>query len=350
MAVYQDKNNKWMASISYYYKGKRRHTIKRGFNSKREASRYELEFKDHLTDNTVTKSATFHDAVNSFLREKSTNRKKSTTDEIERICNKYFASLFNTNINKLQFSDFQQIKDQLIELDLAVSYKNKILTILKGLSNYISLHYDSQYIADRITKFRSNKVKEETKVWTLEEFNLFISYVDKEIYRDLFTILLNTGARIGEMRALYKSDYKDHYLLINKSLRHAKDGITTPKTPYSNRRIKLDPLTENIILKYTVQKGKYMLGNETPLAESTVGRAFRHYIARIQKNHPDFPTIRLHDLRHSHATILINNGANIVAVSKRLGHASVDITLKIYTHLLNESESNLVKIMETLNS
>ena len=52
--------------------------------------------------------------------------------------------------------------------------------------------------------------------------------------------------------------------------------------------------------------------------------------------------IRLHDLRHSHATILINNGINIVAVSKRLGHADIETTLKTYTHLLSDTNKELI--------
>jgi len=53
----------------------------------------------------------------------------------------------------------------------------------------------------------------------------------------------------------------------------------------------------------------------------------------------------MHDLRHSHASILINKGANIIAVSKRLGHSSVEITLKVYTHLMKESEDKLLEIL-----
>ena len=58
--------------------------------------------------------------------------------------------------------------------------------------------------------------------------------------------------------------------------------------------------------------------------------------------------IRIHDLRHSHATILINNGVNIVAVSKRLGHSDINMTLKVYTHLLEKNADELVDKLEEL--
>ena len=56
--------------------------------------------------------------------------------------------------------------------------------------------------------------------------------------------------------------------------------------------------------------------------------------------------IRIHDLRHSHASMLICNGMNIVSVSKRLGHSDVNMTLKVYTHLLDKYDSQMMDFLE----
>ena len=56
--------------------------------------------------------------------------------------------------------------------------------------------------------------------------------------------------------------------------------------------------------------------------------------------------IRIHDLRHSHASFLLNNGANILAVSKRLGHATITQTLETYAHLLSETDEKMMEIIE----
>lgn len=79
-------------------------------------------------------------------------------------------------------------------------------------------------------------------------------------------------------------------------------------------------------------------GGQFPLATSTIHRVFTQGIkdSGVKK-------IRVHDLRHSHATNLINKGANIVAVSKRLGHSDTSMTLRVYTHLLEETEEELLK-------
>ena len=208
------------------------------------------------------------------------------------------------------------------------------------------MHYEVADSARGITKFKSFEIRKEMQTWTPEEFQIFLEHVDREIFRDLFHVLYFTGARIGEIRALYKSDLIDNYISISKSIRHDKDGVTTPKNQYSNRKVSLDSRTIEVLKNYAAMEGTYLFGNIKPLSESSVGRVFRGYIKSTQEKHPELKKIRIHDLRHSHATFLINNGANIVAVSKRLGHANVEITLKTYTHLFKESEIKLLEILE----
>jgi site-specific recombinase XerD len=84
-------------------------------------------------------------------------------------------------------------------------------------------------------------------------------------------------------------------------------------------------------------EGLYLFWNEEPLSESSVGRVLGD-ISVSTRTLPEFKTIRDRDLRHSHATFIINKGANIVTVSKRLRHANFEIILEKYTHLFKEGE------------
>lgn len=345
MAIKLEENGTWTANISYYKDGKQRHTHKRGFKTKRAAQRYELDFRDGLKSPVNIK---YEQAQESFLNDKKTNRKKSTNDELSRICSDYFSELLSIKVEDLKIKHYQQIKDNLAQTDLSISYKNKIITILKSISKYISLHYEVADSARGITRFRSYEVRKEMQTWTPHEFYLFQEHVDREIYKDLFHTLYFSGARIGEIRALYKDDLVNSTISITKSIRHKKDGVTTPKNSYSIRKVSLDSVTSEILTKYASMKGQFLFGNEKPLSESSVGRVFRHFQKIAQKNHPELKQLRLHDLRHSHATVLINKGANIVAVSRRLGHANVEITLKTYTHLFKESEIKLIEILESI--
>ena len=91
------------------------------------------------------------------------------------------------------------------------------------------------------------------------------------------------------------------------------------------------------------RKGEYVFGGERGIAPTTIGRKFLE-----AKKLSGVKNIRLHDLRHSHATVLINAGVNIVAVSKRLGHSTIDQTLKTYTHLLESSDQNMMRKINEL--
>ena len=167
------------------------------------------------------------------------------------------------------------------------------------------MHYEVADPARGITKFKSYEIRKEMQTWTPSEFFLFQEFVDREIYKDLFHVLYFSGARIGEIRALYKTDIVKNYISVTKSIRHDKDGVTTPKNDYSVRNIPLDSTTEGIVKKYSAMKGQYLFGNEKPLSESSVGRIFRGYQKIAQEKHPDLKQIRIHDLRHTCATLFI---------------------------------------------
>lgn len=89
----------------------------------------------------------------------------------------------------------------------------------------------------------------------------------------------------------------------------------------------------------------FVFGTFRSLPITSVQRAFS---AAIKKS--GVKPITIHSLRHSHATVLINAGVNIVAVSKRLGHSSINITLKTYAHLLKETEEELVNTIDDLRA
>lgn len=347
MAVYLDKKtNKWYASITYYENSVIRHTTIRGFNLKKEAARFESEFRHNLDfQEHISEVICFKDALKSYLFDKKSSRKKSTYDEINRISKTYFISLYDINVEKLRTPHYQDIKNSLVNKELSVSYKNKILSLMKSISRYISGHYETFDYAKIITRFVDHSIKEVNPTWTPKELKLFLSVVDREMYKDFFQFLYYTGLRLGEARALYKTDYDNNILNVNKSIRRNIEGVTSTKNKYSVRRIGLDKNTNDFVKHYASTKGIYLFRDNAPLSQSNVNRVFNKYIMKVSELNPEFKKIRVHDLRHSHATLLINKGANIVAVSKRLGHSSVQQTLKTYTHLFKENEDALISIL-----
>lgn len=155
--------------------------------------------------------------------------------------------------------------------------------------------------------------------------------------------------RLGEIQALQWKDFKNGKLSITKSLTPKTNKgayeIKEPKTISSIRTISLgNNLTSYLEkCKDSVKKTPgfnddwFIYGNINPLPSTTITR---NKDKAIQK--AGVKRITIHGFRHSHASNLIASGMNIVAVSKRLGHENVEITLKVYTHLLKENEDEII--------
>jgi len=122
-------------------------------------------------------------------------------------------------------------------------------------------------------------------------------------------------------------------------MRRSISSLKAPKTDASKRKVKLDNYTLEL-LKPLKSHEKWLFNDYKPMPLTTMNDCFKY---GIEKAH--LKKIRIHDLRHSHATYLICNGANIVAVSKRLGHTDISMTLQTYTHLLQNTENELIEMI-----
>ena len=141
--------------------------------------------------------------------------------------------------------------------------------------------------------------------------------------------------------ALCKDDITGNKVSITKAIRYQKHGFQKLKNKASRRTITIDD--ETLALLDLGRAEPFIFGHSKPLTPSTIQRRFKKATEEAE-----LPPIRIHDLRHSHATVLINNGANIVAISRRLGHASINQTLRTYSHLLQKSDDELMDIIRDL--
>jgi integrase len=125
-------------------------------------------------------------------------------------------------------------------------------------------------------------------------------------------------------------------------MKHYKDGFKPLKTDSSERTITIDSKLMEMLKPFIEAADPFVFGGVHPLATSKIDTAFRKGIKDA-----NLKPIRLHDLRHSHASFLLNNGANILAVSKRLGHATITQTLETYAHLMQDTDEKMMKIIES---
>ena len=155
--------------------------------------------------------------------------------------------------------------------------------------------------------------------------------------------------RSGELMALNFNDidYSNNTIKISKSYYKiaGKEAITTPKTDSSNRSIICPTfLLEDIKTYYNSLYQKEENQKIFMFAKDNL----RHYIRKYSEI-LNIPRIRVHDLRHSYASYLLQKNVSILAISKQLGHKDVKLTLSIYSHLLPEANDYLKEILNNMN-
>lgn len=187
-------------------------------------------------------------------------------------------------------------------------------------------------------------------IWIIEEFNAFVEQLqDKPASYCGFHILFWCSLRIGELPALAweDMDLESGILHVTKSYQRigGRDIITPPKTPKSIRDIGMPKALVEVIQAYKTQiyrpsKKERAFPYTKSLYENEMNRGAGK--AKMEK-------IRVHDLRHSHASLLIEMNINPVAISRRLGHEKVETTLNIYGHLYPDKDKESVNLMDELN-
>lgn len=192
------------------------------------------------------------------------------------------------------------------------------------------------------------KQKNEVDFWTKDEFEKVISYIYTEDYYQHFLFvslwfLFMTGMRIGEATAIQWSDinFDTKILSINKNLYYKNQMNYTfvePKTKASRRQIVLDDITISHLQNWhqiqqnVIQTDFVMSYNGIPTQKHTISHAITRY-AKLAGVH----RIRIHGLRHSHASLLISMGESPLIIKDRLGHEDIQTTLGTYGHLYPNS-------------
>ena len=343
-AYKDDKTGKWEALFYYTdYKNERRKKHRRGFNTKKEALEFEREF---LAQSQFSIEMTFKSLYSLYHNDMESRIKKTTMETKEYIVKKRILPFFeNMKVKEIKPIHIRKWQSNLLKTDYSKTYLKSIYNQLTAIFNYAvrfhNLDKNPCHVAGSIGK----KDADEMQILTLQEFNKMIDYVTDKENKFFYIILFWTGMRKGELLALtYEDvDFENKTISINKNFQIVKNErvITDPKTPKSKRVIAVNDIVLNCIKEmwdtaYKPKKtdaifyvSKFSLKRQLDTACKKAG----------------VPRIRVHDLRHSHASYLLSNGVNIVILSRRLGHEKVQTTLNIYCHICPSSEDKLNDVL-----
>ncbi|HFR4142331.1 TPA: tyrosine-type recombinase/integrase [Bacillus cereus] len=352
--VKKDQNTKkWYFILTHGKKedGKPRQFKKRGFKTKQEAHKAMLELEQSITLGTYiqpNKILYKEYLLERFLEDKMTKVKKQTLNTYRWIVEKHIIpAIGDVELTKLNPIIIQGLYNKLTK-EKVLSDENiqKVHTLindsLKKAERWGLIARNPAALVDR-----PKAVKKEITVWNVEEVRKFLKYAKKSgRYYIAFLLALTTGMRQGEILGLrWKDvDFENGCVRITQTLSSdGKDLLPYTKTKSGSRTIDLPEETVTALKKHWLFIRRERERNcsyknldlvvctefGTPTHKSNIRRVFKSIIKKA-----DIPKIRFHDMRHTHATLLLLQGVNPKIVSERLGHADVRITLDTYSHLL----------------
>ena len=349
MPVYkEEKTNTWRVIYRYTdWKGERKQTSKRGFATKRKALSWEREQLNKVTADVDMTFASFIDRYTEDMKSRLKENTWSTKEHIIRTkLTPYFGKLRLSSITPQQIITWQ---NELMNYRDAQGqpyspvYLRTIHNQLSAIFNHAVRYYKLRENPCQKAGTMGKKKAREMLFWTKEEYLQFAKAIqDKPMAYHAFQMLYWCGIREGELLALtpVDFDFTRETVTISKSYQrlNGKDIITEPKTEKSNRTITLpDFLTAEmqgyIGSLYGIQPDDRIFPFTGSFLHHEMERGCR--LSGVKK-------IRVHDLRHSAISLLIDMGFSPLAIADRVGHEAIEITYN-YAHLFPSKQQDMAK-------
>lgn len=350
-AYKNEKLGTWYCKFYYTdWNGEKKQKMKKGFKREKDAKAYERDFlsKAHASCNM-----TFKNLVELYFEHCKSRLKPTTLDNKKYVIDLKILPYFeNMPINTIDQNTVSKWQNELLnsEENYTQTYLRTINNQLSAIFNYAIKYYKLPSNPARICGAMGKNKAETMLFWTKEEFDQFMAIVsDKPLSKVVFNLFFYTGLRCGELLALtYKDfDIENKTVNINKSYArlNREDIIQEPKTPKSKRIITLPQFICEIVQEYKNQLYDYR-SNERLFH---VTKYYLHHEMDRGCRKSGVKRIRIHDLRHSHASLLIDMGIAPLLISERLGHENIETTLQTYSHLYPNKHSEVADKLQQLN-
>ncbi|WP_034757683.1 site-specific integrase [Rossellomorea vietnamensis] len=359
------RGNKWSFTVDIGRDpstGKRKQKTKGGFLTKKEAQAALSAFQHEMNTGTWIESSSIlmKDFSYEWFESIKHNLRATTAEQYHtKLKNNIVPFLGELKVQEVKVTHAHSFAVKLLD-QYNPSTAHKIYAIIKMIMDYaVDLEIVQKNPFKNVKVIKNKKSKFNT--WSFEELQKFLRFVKKhdEWYYSVFYVAAYTGMRKGEVLGLKKSaiDFDKQILHVISSVSETKEeGVQVGdlKTPSSRRVVSLDEFTMNII-KQIINKNNILKMKLGPAYEdddlifchpdgkvfrpSSLNRPMKAFIERS-----GVPKIRFHDLRHTHATLLLELGVNPKVVADRLGHASVKETLDTYSHVSLSMQGNVAEL------
>ena len=352
MGVFKCKETgTWYVMTRYRdWKGERKQKCKRGFATKRAAQDWEQNF--HM-QNAADMDMTFEAFYEIYTKDMKARLKENSWITKQNIVETKILPYFGKRkINEITTKDVIAWQNELLAYrdekrkPYSQTYLKTLHNQLSAIFNHAVRFYDLHSNPAAKAGNMGTEERREMLFWTKEEYQKFAEeMMDKPVSYYAFQMLYWTGIREGELLALTPADFdfERGTVKISKTYQRLKgqDVITSPKTKKSNRTIQMpdflcQEMQEFFKMQYGLKKKDRIF---------TVTKSYLHHEMDRGAKAAGVKRIRIHDLRHSHISLLIDMGFSAVAIADRVGHESIEITYR-YAHLFPSKQSEMAKKLD----
>ncbi len=353
MSVTKD-GNKWMSQIRVKdWTGKTIHKKKRGFSTKKEALQWERDF---ISQSTGSLGMSFKDFIELYMKDMEQRLKPSTVANKRFLIDLKVTPFFGKiPLQEIKPTDIRKWQNTLTSHrdengnPYSQTYLKTINNQLTAIFNYAVKYYGLKENPCHKAGGMGKKKADEMLFWTKDEFHSFIDSIkDRPASYAIFMTMYYTGIREGELLALTPEDIdlEKKTLTINKSFQrlNGEDVITSPKTPKSNRTIPIPDGLCACIKEY--MSHCYELQPSDRLFPFNKSFLYREMVHGCKTS--GVTRIRVHDIRHSHASLLVEMGFSPLLIAERLGHEKVQTTMDTYSHLYPNKQVEVARQLDDI--
>ena len=347
MPAYKDnRQGTWYASFYFEnWQGVKQKKLKRGFATKKDALAWEREF---LLQQAADLTMTFEAFVEIYITDKKKRLRENTWSTKEHIIRTKILPYFKEKrLSEIKPRDVIAWQNEILNYRdkngkaYSPTYLKTLHGQLSAILNHAVRFYGLKSNAAATAGCMGSEKHKEMLFWTKEEYLKFAeAMMDKPQSYYAFEVLYWCGIREGELLALTPADFdfEKRTVSINKSYQrlNGEDLITTPKTEKSNRVITMPQFLAEEIQDYI--KMLYGIGPDDRMF--TVTKSYLHREMDRGAKEAGVPRIRIHDIRHSAVSLLIDMGFSATAIADRVGHESIDITYN-YAHLFPSKQAEM---------
>lgn len=366
----RDGKQKYRVRINYLDSTGKPRQIDRVTYGLEEAKLLELQLAKDIKDEAPAKRMTLQQLFDEFVKVRKGSVREVTLDHLQQLLKSHvLPELGGLRLHKLTAPVLMRWKMGMEKKGFSIATRQSVYAWFHVLLGYAcKMEYLSKNPLDRIGNFKAaGEIKKEMQYYTADEFKEFIAVARESAenadrngilgewdYYVFFAIAFYTGLRKGEIHGLEWRDIDGAYLSVKRSLSQKLKGgdrETAPKNKSSIRTLQIPAPLLQILEEHKARwktipgftETYKVCGGTRPLRNATIELRNKKFaeMAGVKK-------IRIHDFRHSHASLLANAGINIQEVARRLGHSRIEMTWNTYSHLYPKEEERAIKVLNEI--